>query len=68
MTKYITIVTVQRGKDPDSHENRAPGGGHRRREHSGGGRFSNNFDFLRFAAAAMIVFAHATPSGSATSG
>lgn len=24
-----------------------------------GGRFSNNFDFLRFAAAAMIVFAHA---------
>lgn len=24
-----------------------------------GGRFSNNFDFMRFAAAAMIVFAHA---------
>ncbi|HOI13558.1 MAG TPA: acyltransferase [Methanoculleus sp.] len=24
-----------------------------------GGRFSNNFDFLRFAAAAVIVFAHA---------
>jgi len=26
---------------------------------TGAGRFSNNFDFLRFAAAALIVFAHA---------
>ncbi len=41
----LTPMTIQYPEGRD-----APGGA---------GRFSNNFDFLRFAAAAMIVFAHA---------